>query len=179
MKVGLIGHAGTGKDTLASYLDTHHGFKVVSMYQPAREILFRGCGDKSEDRARLNSLGQVLSEMFGRDVFIRWCSNLITEEKIVIKDARYENEIEWLLRVCDMVIRLTAKPETVLERMLSRKRPGDPRTLEEVLEVWRKETEIDSPLAGVITLENSGRLEELYDRMDTLLTGEGNRANTI
>lgn len=179
MKVGLIGHAGTGKDTLASYLGTRHGYKIISMYQPAREILFKGCGDASEERTKLNTMGQLLSDLFGRDVFIKWCSNHLTKGNIVIKDARYENELQWLLQACDVVIRLSAKPETVFERLLSRRRPGDPRTLRELTEIWAKESAIDNPPTGVITLENSGGIGELYERMDEILKELRNRADPL
>ena len=124
MLIGLVGLIGSGKDTVAERLITHHGYKrdsfakslkdaVSSMFNWDREMLE---GNTSESRAWREQPDKFWSEKMGKEVTPRWVLQYFGTEvmrqgmydaiwvdsvigrykgdKTVISDTRFQNEIK-------------------------------------------------------------------------------------
>lgn len=173
--VGVIGHFGVGKDTVAEHLWRKHGFSVLSMYQPLRTLAQALYGEPS--RTQIYGLGKTLSEAFGKDLFIWWCSKALRKlgGRVVVKDARFTNEIVWLSGIAKLVILVECEPSMVLERLKKRGRPGDPSDLEALKKMWENEGELESVkqlgLKNLLVVQNNEDLEALYRKVDGALEG--------
>ena len=124
MLIGLVGLIGSGKDTVAERLITHHGYKrdsfakslkdaVSSMFNWDRELLE---GNTSESREWREQPDKFWSEKMGKEVTPRWVLQYFGTEvmrqgmydaiwvdsvigrykgdKTVISDTRFQNEIK-------------------------------------------------------------------------------------
>jgi dephospho-CoA kinase len=178
--VGITGHFATGKDTVAEYLRDKHGYMVLSMYEPLKKLARDIYGEPT--RSRVYELGKSLSEAFGRDLFIWWCEHSLRDfrGRIVVKDARFANEVLWLSGVAKLIIYLESTPEVAFERVKRRGRPGDPADLAELEVMWADEGEVDSirdlPINNLVVVANNGDLDSLYGKVDDALrrwVGEG------
>ncbi len=171
--MGLIGHFGTGKDTVAQYLRVRHGYSVVSMYEPLKTLAEKLCFP--QDRTTIYELGKSLSDAFGRDLFIWWCGSRLkgATGTVLVKDARFINEVVWLSRLARVVIYIASDPRDALQRIRLRARPGDPQTIEDLKAMWDREGELDQigslGLGNLVVVHNSGDLESLYRAVDAVL----------
>jgi hypothetical protein len=132
--IGLSGWARSGKDTVADYLVSSHGYTKVSFATPMREALYRlnpkitinevqstplrvgvdvydweGLKDRSPDvRGLLQRFGtEVGREMFGEDFWINYALDSIPDgAKAVIADVRYPNEADAIKKLGGKVIRV-------------------------------------------------------------------------
>ena len=124
MLIGLVGLIGSGKDTVAERLITHHGYKrdsfakslkdaVSSMFNWDRELLE---GNTSESRKWREQPDEFWSKRMGKEVTPRWVLQYFGTEvmrqsmydaiwvdsvigrykgdKTVISDTRFQNEIK-------------------------------------------------------------------------------------
>ena len=124
MLIGLVGLIGSGKDTVAERLVTHHGYKrdsfakslkdaVSSMFNWDRKMLE---GNTSESRAWRELPDEFWSKRMGKEVTPRWVLQYFgtevmrqgmydaiwvdsvigryTGENTVISDTRFQNEIK-------------------------------------------------------------------------------------
>ena len=124
MLIGLVGHIGSGKDTVAERLITHHGYKrdsfakslkdaVSSMFNWDREMLE---GNTTSSRHWREQPAKFWSEKMGKEITPRWVLQYFgTEvmrqgmydaiwvdsvigrykgENTVISDTRFQNEIK-------------------------------------------------------------------------------------
>jgi hypothetical protein len=124
MLIGLVGLIGSGKDTVAERLITHHGYKrdsfakslkdaVSSMFNWDRELLE---GNTKESREWREQPDAFWSERFGKPITPRWVLQYFGTEvmrqgmydaiwvdsvigrykgdKTVISDTRFQNEIK-------------------------------------------------------------------------------------
>jgi hypothetical protein len=124
MLIGLVGLIGSGKDTVAERLITHHGYKrdsfakslkdaVSSMFNWDRELLE---GNTSESREWREQPDKFWSKRMGKEVTPRWVLQYFGTEvmrqgmydaiwvdsvigrykgdKTVISDTRFQNEIK-------------------------------------------------------------------------------------
>lgn len=114
MLIGLGGKAGSGKDTVAKYLETHHEFIPLAFADPVKrglEAMFRldrkwlnDTEAKEEDIPELGVSGRVLMQTLGTE----WGRNLIDKDiwvdimrrkilildtyDVVVTDVRFDNE---------------------------------------------------------------------------------------
>ena len=71
IKIGLVGKAGTGKDTVAAYLVAVYGFRKFAFADKLKEIdteLFGPTGGKN--RKRLQEFGQLFSVLVPSHAFL-------------------------------------------------------------------------------------------------------------
>jgi hypothetical protein len=124
--IGIVGHIGSGKDTVAEYLESKHGFRRISFAKKVKDVasLVFGWdrvmleGNTPESRAwrevvdpyweisPRNALQKIGTEMFRnyihRDVWVKSVEQEIRNNptiNYVISDCRFENEISMISRL--------------------------------------------------------------------------------
>lgn len=170
---GICGFAGSGKDTVAEYMEMNHGFLTVSFADRLKEIAAELTGDnvynfydrdEKEEvyregffkgltrREVLIRFGVCMRKEFGEDIWFRLATDdfdlrrsleLSGAPGYVVPDVRYENEAKGLIRKGGTIIR-------VVRPGYSNDLPGT--TL--------KDNELDSKWVS-IEIVNNGTLDQL------------------
>ena len=150
MLIGLVGLIGSGKDTVAERLVTHHGYKrdsfakslkdaVSSMFNWDREMLE---GNTESSRHWREQPDKFWSEKMGKEVTPRWVlqyfgtevmrgqmhdaiwvDSLIARykgEKTVISDTRFQNEIKNIKAHGGIIVLVKRGPIPTREEMQKR-----------------------------------------------------------
>jgi hypothetical protein len=171
MIIGLQGYAGSGKSTVAKYLEEHHGFARRHIKQPIADmarVLLRSSGVPESlvddyvngrfKRSPIPQLGgmvsateiqQFLGTEFGRnfihpDIWLDiWSAWAAQHPKVVQESVRFANEAER----CDVIWEV--------------RRPGYGALNGHVSEAL--------PAAADVVLDNSGGVEALYYAVDRIL----------
>jgi dephospho-CoA kinase len=114
--IGLIGLAGSGKDTAAGALTTI-GYRIGSFAGRLKWLAtqIRWDGHK-DDRGRklLQDLGTAVRE-YNSEYWIEWLKTESTVrncKKVVISDVRFQNEADWVRSTGGIVIRIV-RPEII------------------------------------------------------------------
>ncbi len=162
-----MGHAGCGKDSVAEYLSRKYNFRIVSFYEPLRNLA-KDLFDR-EDRQTLRRLGRALSDAFGRDIFISYWSSNFPHGNVVLKDARYRNELVWLSEVCELIIAVKCDPGVSAERIKRRAREGDPADEKELLSEWNQESDLDDDYPRFHSVDNSADFQTTAKEVDKLV----------
>jgi dephospho-CoA kinase len=115
----LFGEMGSGKSTVAHYIELIYGHRVMSLGRKIhQECKLHG----KETREELQQYGQMMRKIFGKDI---WCDYLIKQvdlkkENIVIDDARQLNEFEYFTSKGFIPIGVVADEEVRLKRLKNR-----------------------------------------------------------
>lgn len=127
--IGLIGRKGSGKDTVADYLVSRHGYKKHAFAAPLKRVcreLFlldeeqmHQVDQKEKVDARWNMSPRQMMQMVGTDMVRKhlgidfWLHHMTTTiakedepTKIVISDVRFANEADWIRRHGGRLIRV-------------------------------------------------------------------------
>lgn len=177
MKIGLIGHAGSGKDTVAAHL-VSRGFTRVAFADAVRNVLLsvnplvtrdglrlrdvveaqgwdRAKREISEVRVLLQGLGAGVRDELGESTWLDHALrqlDTLSDRPVVVTDVRYPNEGRALQRRGFFLV--------VVQR------PGvGPAN------AHPSETDIPVELADA-TLLNDGSISELHAAVDALVYGE-------
>ena len=180
MIVGVSGLYGAGKGEVVAFF-RDRGFVAYSLSDVVREELeSRGL---AETRERMIETGTRLrSEEGAAALARRLSSRLCSDRNYVIDSVRHPAEIALLRdREDEFLLLWIEAPESLrLERILSRKRPGDPLSLRELRQLESREMgsdHVDSQqLAAVkkaadVTIVNDRSLEDLHVKLDEVLRG--------
>ena len=170
MIIGLTGPAGSGKDTVADWLEAGHDFTRVALADPIRKglcgmfglsmTLFKP-GIKEQvipwigksPRELMQTLGTEWGrEMVAPDIWLRVAENVVATEpgaNIVVTDIRMPNEVEWLRRLGGQLWHVR-RPSCAPARAHSSEKgiPAAP---------------------GDIIISNDGTLAELYIGVDLII----------
>lgn len=174
--IGLGGHMGSGKDTVGDYLRDVHGFHKLSFAEPLKAAVMAVFGLTREQvydqklkevvdprwsmtpRQLLQKFGQAMRDLFGEDVWVRSLLarmdklQQVGADRFVITDTRHPNEME--------MVRQHGGETWLIQR------PGYEDHTGHVSELLaRQPTKWDRVLA------NDGDLDDLFDRVHTILTG--------
>lgn len=161
--VAATGKARNGKDSIADYLVKEYNFVKVSFAAPVKEFAVKHFGltpdevygEKSKkSRWVLQAIGNGCREEFGDQIWIEklW-QKIGALERVVISDLRYLNEADFVGRVGGSIIKVT--------------RPDAPEI--ECGADHPSEIEIER-IVPDYALENDGDLEQLYRRVDGILS---------
>ena len=185
MLIGLVGLIGSGKDTVANRLVSHHGFvrdsfakslkdATASIFGWDREMLE---GNTESSRHWREQPDKFWSERFGKPVTPRWvlqhfgtevmrghmydaiwvdsCIGRYKGQNTVISDTRFVNEIKTIKAHGGIIICV---------------KRGELPTQKQMQERGAHQSEwdwLDSKFD--ITIQNNGTLEELYTKVDDLI----------
>ena len=131
MILGLVGNYCSGKDTIAEIL-VEMNFYHISFSDLIREELKRR--KKEVTRDNLINLGNELREKEGRDVLAKKALEQVKDgENYVFTSVRNPGEVELLKKRNDfLLVNVTAPDKVRLQRLISRNRENDPKTLAEL-----------------------------------------------
>ena len=176
MLIGLTGRNAAGKGEVARYLQKK-SFYYYSLSDAIRdEIRSRGA---EPTRDRLIIVGNELRQRYGANILAERILAKIEDDKHYIIDSiRNPSEVDAFRAAKHFkLIRVEAPPEVRFQRILSRRRESDPRTLDEFIALENREAEGDDTSQNLVkvelmadyTLTNDGELEKLYPQIDQLL----------
>ena len=173
--VGLVGEAGSGKDTVADYLGEKHKAVLLRFADPLREALSLYINDFS--REDLAWLSISLRKRFGNRVLSEAIRKRIEDVKegiVVINGLRLMEDLEFMKGIPGAtVVYVTLDSKSRWERMYNRgEKTDDAVSYEDFLKMEKTETEEQIPLIGEkadIKVENIGAREELFAKIDKIL----------
>jgi dCMP deaminase len=176
MLIGLTGRNAAGKGEVARYLQ-RKSFYYYSLSDAIRdEIRSRG---EEPTRERLIIVGNELRQRYGSRILAeRTLARIEDDKHYVIDSIRNPAEVEAFRAAKHFkLIRIEAPAEVRFQRILSRQRESDPKTLEEFITLENREAEGDDTSQNLVKVElmadysltNDGSLEKLYPQIDQLL----------
>src|SRR5262252_8985933 len=176
MLIGLTGRNAAGKGEVARYLQ-RISFYYFSLSDAIRdEIRSRG---EQPTRERLIIIGNELRQKHGAAVLAERILSKIEDDKHYIIDSiRNPAEVEAFREAKHFkLIRIEAPAEVRFKRIVNRQRESDPKTLDEFVELEKREAEGDDTSQNLVKVElmadhtvtNAGALEKLYAQIDELL----------
>ena len=175
--IGITGKYCAGKTTVCEYM-TSKSFKYESLSDELREILKKEGLESS--RQNLISKGNELRKKSGNGFLAKSIIARMSRDKnYVIDSLRNPQEIREFQNLGSFHLwNITSLEENKFERILKRKREGDPKTLKEFREMEKKESfssdasdqQLDEcARMAEYTIENNGTLGELFQKVDSLL----------
>ena len=176
MLIGLTGRNAAGKGEVARYLQKK-SFYYYSLSDAIRdEIRSRG---EEPTRERLIVIGNKLRQRYGSNILAERILAKIEDDKHYIIDSiRNPAEVDAFRAAKHFkLIRVEAPADVRFQRILSRQRESDPRTLEDFIALENREAEGDDTSQNLVKVElmadyavlNDGPLEKLYPQIDDLL----------
>src|SRR5213594_10672 len=176
MLIGLTGRNAAGKGEVARHLQTK-SFYYYSLSDVIRdEIRSRRL---QPTRDLLIAVGNELRQKYGAKILAERVLARIEDDKhYVIDSIRNPAEVEAFRAAKHFkLIRIEAPQEVRFRRILARRRESDPKTLEEFIELEKREAEGDETSQNLVkvelmadhTLTNDGPFENLYPKIDELL----------
>ncbi|MBI5422151.1 AAA family ATPase [Candidatus Peregrinibacteria bacterium] len=174
--IGLTGSIGAGKGEVVKILE-QLGFQYMTLSQMVREEARRR--GIPEEREKLQDLGNTLRAENGLGVFGKKAiEKLKTAEGSLwmVDGIRHPAEIDELRKEKGVhILGVTADRELLIERVLKRGRPSDPKTREEVVKRidrdWGVGEKADGQQVGACVakadtlIENNGTPEELNQKV--------------
>src|SRR5437588_1671254 len=176
MLIGLTGRNASGKGEVARYLQKK-SFYYYSLSDVIRDEIRAGGLDPS--RELLITIGNELRQKYGASVLAERILAKIEDDKhYVIDSIRNPAEVDAFRAAKHFkLVRVEAPAEVRFQRIISRQRESDPRTLEEFVALENREAEGDDTSQNLVKVElmadhaliNDSALEKLYPQIDTLL----------
>lgn len=172
--IGLIGEPGSGKDTVADYIQEKYGAKLLSFSGILNEVLNIFFDVVSREDQQW--LSYSLRTKFGKDIFEKAIKKrIVAEDKIaIINGIRLRENYDFIRSFPkNYLIYVTADPKLRWERMLSRgEKTSDKVSFEKFLELEKLETEIQIPEIGAkadFTIRNEKDLDYLLSETDKIM----------
>ncbi len=174
--IGITGHSGSGKGTIAQHLADHHGAKYIKYSDVFRNILDELHIEQS--RKNIDHISVTLREAFGQDLLGEVVKRKIqdsNEKLFVIEAIRRPADIEDLLEIGDFTLLFVDVPIKIrYERVVSRgQNPGDAdKTFEEFAQDQKDDTQtrIESLRDEATHIINNTRSEkELFQDIEGII----------
>ncbi len=176
MIIGLVGEKLAGKDVVAEYLEKKYGAFYIKYSTILDEIL--NILDLPVSRRNEIDLGAGLREAFKRSVLWGAVKKKVLESSAdlkVIGSIRLEDEFESARSLGAKVLYVTAPIDLRYQRALVRREKTDDgqQTFEQFIAQEQEWTEAGIPELGKkadFRIENVGTVEELYGKIDEILS---------
>ncbi len=145
MIVGLTGRIASGKGQIVEFLKSKD-FQYFTISQVVREEAAKK-GIPIE-RKNLQDLGNEIRHNEGKNAWIkRLILKLDKSKNCIIDGIRNPGEIEELRKLDNFFLISVDAPQKVrFDRLLKRKKPSDPKTWEDFLEIDKRDFQEDDPL---------------------------------
>jgi len=174
--IGVAGQIASGKDTLSNYAIEKYKAKQLKFSKVLRDILQRIY--KENTRENMQTLSTLLRQYFGDDLLANVIYNDIknaSEDIIIVDGVRRLPDIEMLKTLGFKLLFIEATPEVRYERLIQRSENIDDRnkTFEEFQKESMAETEVriaDLKNVSDYVIDNNGTLDELYRKIDEIIT---------
>lgn len=180
--IGLTGYIAAGKGIAADLLKNEFGFTHYAFVDRVREAAYAS-GHRDTSREVLQEVGSDMQKRFGGDIFAKMIAGIMwaeQPERAVIEAIRNPQEYAFLAQhTYFLMLAITAPFELRFARMCLRKRPGDPKTIDEFYAIDQRdrgigqdllETQVDRCVGlADYTLENKGTREEFEIQIRDLL----------
>ncbi len=178
MIIGLTGSYCSGKDTVAEYIVKTHGYMHFSLSDIIREIMTEE--GIAATRENLIVFGTKLRAENGNGILAKKALQKTEEGKnYCITSIRHPDEVLELKKHKDFVLINVDAPVSVrFDRMQTRKRSGDPQTLDKFIELEKKESQSEgsgqqltktASMADITFINDSTNLAVLENNIDELL----------
>ena len=178
MILGLTGSYCSGKDTVADYIVKKHNFKHYSLSDIIREAMRKEGVEIT--RENLIVFGTKLRAENGEGVLAKLASaKMNATDNFCITSIRHPSEVQELKTQKNFILVNVDAPQSIrFQRMLKRKRHGDPQTLEKFTELENKESQSSGPgqqlaktaaLADITFINDCDEIEVLERKIDELL----------
>jgi len=174
MIIGLSGTLAAGKDTVAEYLVSQKGFDHISLSEILRDVARER---KIEiNMKNLTELGNNLIKTHGGDYLVKRAKQTVDfGHNLIISSIRQPAEVDKIKNEPNaFVVFVDAKPEIRFDRLQKRGRIGDSETLEEFIDLEKKQS--DGKSGGMnlneckrrsdFVLENNGTKEEFVNKVE-------------
>ena len=169
--IGLVGHLGSGKETVAEILSKHFNFVNFPISQILRELAQAKGHSPHTNRETLGQISSQLVNQYGSNAIISISYDLIKNyhalvpiRGAIIDGIRHLGETEGLKRIPNNVlIGVRTARETCFKRLTVRNRPGDITSYEEFTRMADLEEQWLTPIFELadVVFDNNGSLEEL------------------
>jgi hypothetical protein len=167
MKIAILGRAGSGKDTVANYLVSEHGFEKHAFSEGLYKICREYYGMTVKDRGLLQEVGEAMRSI-DPDVFVKYLGRSLKNSKnIVISDVRFVNEYKTLKDLGFKFYRVKADLNTRLGRIQERDKIEINQDYINKIETHTIETQCDGFEAEI--LENNKDYNELFRKIDEIV----------
>jgi len=186
MIIGVTGTKASGKGIVTEILKEKGFFYVSTSDQVRKEAVSRGLSNYTI--SDLQDIGNDIRKNFGLGELVKRClEEAGGKDNIVIDGIRNPGEIEEIKKFGGLMIAVDAPVEIRFERLLSRKRESDPKTLEDFKKMdsrdrGDKESEVGQQVDKCIELSdyliiNDSTLETLKTKVEYLLLKEKAKNN--
>ena len=173
--LGLVGETGSGKDTVAHYLQRRYDVDLLRFSKPLKKTLSLFFEHPSKDDQ--SWLYSVFKERFGEDVLHRGIARYISQHSgiMCVNGLRMMMDMEFVRSFPrNYIIYVTADQKMRWERALSRgEKSDDNQTFAEFKKFEETaETEQAVPRIGAqadFTVRNEGTMEELLTQVDAVM----------
>ena len=148
--IGLVGETGSGKDTVANYLQEKYGATLMRFADPIKEVL--GVFFDRASKQDQQWLYLTLKDRFGEDILGKALGKKVaaTSGLIVINGLRMPVDYDFLKNLNDShILYVTANQKLRWQRVKERGEKSDDNVdLEKFQEIERAETEVHIPEIG-------------------------------
>lgn len=172
--VGLLGESGSGKDTVANYLEEKYGAKLMRFADPLKEIL--GIFFDKISREDQQWLALELRNRFGNDIFPKALMRKIENENglVVVNGIRFWEDYDFIKNFTPgYTIYVTADQVMRWQRSSKRgEKSDDNANLKKFQELEQAETEVHIPEIGTkadFVIRNEKDLEYLLKATDEVM----------
>lgn len=174
--IGLVGEAGSGKDTVADYLKEKCNAELFRFADPLNETLALFLDDIK--RVDLTWLAVTFKKRFGKDVLFRGLRKKIESsdhEIIAVNGIRFSEDAEFIKSLPNAhILYITLDQKKRWERIYGRgEKADDAVSFETFQEMEKAETEEQIPHIGEkadFRLENIGNKMELFAKVNEIVT---------
>lgn len=176
--VGLTGTIASGKDIAKDFLQKNFTNYYVALSSVIRSEAERKKMDFS--RSMLQNFGNEMRQKYGTHILAKMAVEYLPRERelMIVDGIRNPGEALWLKKTFGnnfFLIGVDAPQEIRWQRMLSRARPMDPRTLEEFIAVDKRDQGENEPEYGQqvkkcfeladFVLQNNGNVETFQEKL--------------
>lgn len=173
---GIAGEMGSGKTSIAKYLQKKYQAKLFSFSGMLRDILHRLYLEES--RSNIQTLSTILRQNFSEDLMSKVIMQDVqtAPEKLIVTEAvRRPSDITYLKTLPHFyLIALEADARLRHQRLTDRSENIDDQT--KTWEEFQKESQQEAELKikeiakqADFTIDNNGTLKELYEQIDAVM----------